>query len=117
MPVETLGDWHTAETLRAAWRELPAGDAAPGEIGADLVAASITECVRHLEAQGLDVPEDGAVPATHRLAQLYFARSLWATRVTNEGAQDVGMAGYEIPAFNFRQKARAALGYGTLGIG
>jgi hypothetical protein len=117
MPDEDLGTWHDAETLRAAWPDLPGAVTNPGDIGADLVAASIAECVSHLETQELPVPEDDAVTANQRLAQLYFARSLWATRVTNEDAQATGLAGYEVPAYNFEAKARKRLGYGTLGIG
>lgn len=117
MPDETLGTWHDAASLRAAWPELPGAVTNPGDIGADLVAASIAECVRHLEVQGLTVPADDEVTAQQRLAQLYFARSLWATRVTNEDAQATGMAGYEVPAYNYEAKARKRLGYGTLGIG
>lgn len=117
MDDETLADWHDAASLRAAWSSLPAEVTDPGDIGYDLLYSAISMCKRHLLAQGLTVPAAGEVSADHRLAQVYFARSLGATRVSNEEAAVVGTAGFEIPAFNFEAKARRLLGYGSMGLG
>lgn len=114
---EELGTWHDATTLRAAWNSLPGADAAPGGIGYDIVYAARGEAIEWLESHGLDVPAEDAVPASHRMAQLYFARALWATKAASPGVETAGQPGYEVPATAFRRQARDQLGYGDLGIG
>lgn len=114
---DELGDWYTPETMRAAWDSLPSAEGAPGDLGWDIVAAAKGDCVTALEGQGKPVPADGAVPASYRLAQLFFARALNSSRVTNAGAETAGLPGYDVPAFAFRKLARDELGYGDLGIG
>lgn len=109
---DTLGNWHDSTTLRAVWRNLPIGS-----LGEDLTAAAYTDCVRHLQSEGIEVPEDGSVPAAFRLAQQFFAQAEWATTATNSDDDVVGMDGYSVSVNAFRKRARDLLGYKTLGIG
>jgi hypothetical protein len=111
MPEETLGDWLDATTLRARLPEMPSA-----ELGNDLVSSSVSECVKHLESEGIEVPEDGDVPADYRMAQLLFARTLLAARATNGDQEAAGMDA-QIPLYSWRKRARDLLGYKTLGIG
>lgn len=109
MTDETLGNWLDANALRGRFRDLPAG-----ELGNDITAAALEECKRHLASVGKTIPENGAVPATHRQAQLLFAKTLVAERATNPDAETAGTLAAQVPLYSWRKRARDLLGTGFL---